>query len=83
MGCGFMSSYFGYNNPNAWWWMLGIGLVKVLVFVGIIILVYKLVKKTKSSNITSNNAASIVRERFALGEINEEEYRARMKLLKK
>lgn len=83
MGCGYLFSNFGLNNPNAWWWMLGVGLVHILVVVGVIILIVKLISKMKYTNSTTNKSVSILKQKFALGEINEEEYKNKINVLKK
>jgi len=47
------------------------------------ILVYRLVKKSSSNVVRSSNALDMLDEKFALGEISEEEYLNKKKLLKK
>lgn len=73
-----------------WWHMgsfefYGLGLLLRGVFWAIIIfLVIKLFeKKNKSIEKESNNALEILRERFAKGEIDEEEFLKRKELLEK
>ncbi len=47
------------------------------------ILVYWLVKKSSATAVRSSNALDLLDEKFALGEISEEEYLNKKKLLKK
>ena len=47
------------------------------------ILVYWLVKKSSATALRSSNALDLLDEKFALGEISEEEYLNKKKLLKK
>lgn len=62
-------------NGGGWFGMLFIG----LLLIGLVIyLLYRLSKKTEIKNtVDSNESINILNLRFAKGEINEEEYKAR------
>lgn len=84
MGYGGMMGYAfgnGIGNTINWWWALGLGLLRVLLVVGIIILVIKMFKKNNTSY-TSSKAIEILKQRYAAGEINEEEYKKKLKALR-
>ena len=71
--------YFGY-------WPHGLYVGGFMLILGIVlaaILVYRLVKKSSSNVVRSSNALDMLDEKFALGEISEEEYLNKKKLLKK
>jgi len=71
--------YFGYW-PHG---LYGGGFMLILGLVLAAILVYWIVKKSSSSAVRSSNALNLLDEKFALGEISEEEYLNKKKLLKK
>lgn len=61
----------GFGSP---WIMLGMGILRVLVAVLVIYLAYKLIKGFTNSPNRSDKAMEILKERYANGEINDEEY---------
>ena len=87
MGYGMWNHMFnyGYGSDVSWWWMLGFMLLRTLIAVGAIVFIVKLIKGNSgynNSQAQSNRAIEILRERYALGEIGEEEYNKKYKMLK-
>ncbi|MEQ6377741.1 SHOCT domain-containing protein [Bacillaceae bacterium S4-13-56] len=85
MGYGMMGHMFdyGYNygsGPN-WWWIIGSNLVNLLLIAGIIFFIYKLVKGNRGQGKSSDQAIEILKKRYASGEIDEEEYSRKIKIL--
>ncbi|KPU27298.1 hypothetical protein TR13x_06030 [Caloranaerobacter sp. TR13] len=70
-----------YGYSNAWYWMLGMSLIKILVVVGITILFIKLINREHSYR-SSSKALEILKEKYVNGEISEEEYKHKKKILK-
>ncbi len=66
MFCGFRGSGFGFSSGM--YMMMGI---KILVFIALIVIGVKLIKNYTEN---SNSALKILDEKFAKGEISEEEY---------
>lgn len=59
-------------------------LIPILVFVGIAFLIISWLRKDKSQSGRGNNSSTdILRERYARGEINEEEFNRMLDVLKK
>ncbi|MBE6068020.1 MAG: SHOCT domain-containing protein [Clostridium lundense] len=79
MFCGGFGGY-GFNSSSLigpGWMLLGMGL-RLLVFIGIIVIVSKFIKNYSNK---SNSAIKILNEKFANGEISEEEYLKRRIIL--
>lgn len=72
---------YGFGPSNSFlgsgWMFLSMG-VRLLVFIGLVILAIKLFK---NYNNKSNDSIKILNEKFAKGEINEEEYLKRKSVL--
>lgn len=71
----------GYGNYGFFWVMITGILLLIILF-----LVYKLFQKTKHSptNVeTSSNALDILKERYARGELSDEEFLRKKELLEK
>lgn len=66
MFCGFGGSGFGFSP-----WMFMLMGIRILVFIVLIVFGVKLIKNYTSK---SNGALKILDEKFASGEISEEEY---------
>lgn len=73
MLCRFGSSGFGFNS-----WMPMMMGFRILVFIVLIVLGFKLIK---SYTTNSNGALKILDEKFASGEISEEEYTKRRTII--
>ena len=76
---GFGSGHFGGGGMFI---MMGFGL---LIFLALIFLAFKLMKAHSHSNlsVSSNSALTILNERYARGEINDEEYTKKKIILTK
>lgn len=73
---------YGYGMMGyGWGWFMMIGIV-VLTVLGIVALINYLQLSTRSFGRSSNNALSILNERYARGEITEEEYNQKKLQLK-
>lgn len=72
---GFGASGFGYLGSG--WALLSMGF-RILLFVGVILLAYKLFKQYGNN---SSDALRILDTAYAKGEINEEEYIKRKSIL--
>ena len=68
----------GDNTGNGWWWFLGIGwLVLLLAIVAVV-----LVRRFNEPKAPPRQAEDVLAERFAQGEIDEDEYRRRREALR-
>lgn len=78
-----MCGFWGYGiGGNSWMWMVGFGLIKLLVIAIVILWITKyFIKNNKRYNNFSNNAMHILHERYVNGEIDEEEYLRKKKIL--
>lgn len=80
----FCRGFLGYGNSGYYgggmFLMMGFGF---LIFLALIFLSLKLLKNNSHSNLSlsSNSALNILNERYAKGEINEEEYTTRKLIL--
>lgn len=70
LGSGY-GQFGGYGGGGGMFIMMGFGF---LIFVALIFLAFKLMKVNSPFSFSSNSALNILNERFANGEINEEEY---------
>jgi putative membrane protein len=75
------------DNGNGWWWVMGIvgGLFMIaLIVVLIVVLVQHYNPPERSTRRTTDNSPgeNILSERFARGEIDEDEYRRRRDALR-
>ena len=72
-------------------WMFGAGLIGMLLWLAVIVLVVVLVirlvnnagHRTNSGPATGESAEELLRRRFAAGEIDEEEFRRRLDVLRR
>lgn len=75
----------GWNDGMMSGYGIGIGLIGLLfqlaLFIGLIYLVVVLIKKVNHPSNDSDHAEAILKERFARGEITEEEYKQMKKVL--
>jgi putative membrane protein len=83
MFCGFGGSGFGGYGYGFGAGMLIMMAFRILIFIGLIVLVVKVVKNyTTNYAINSNSALKILDEKFASGEISEEEYTKKRNLMR-
>jgi putative membrane protein len=75
---GFGGYGFGPSSSIGYGWMFLATGIRLLIFIVLIILAIKLFKK---HSIKSNDAMPILNEKFARGEISEEEYLRRKTIL--
>ncbi|KAF5029223.1 hypothetical protein DSECCO2_650810 [anaerobic digester metagenome] len=74
---------YGYGMMGyGWGWFMMIGVV-VLTVLGIVALINYLQLSSKTNGHSNNNALNILNERYARGEITEEEYNQKKSQLKK
>lgn len=74
---------YGYGMMGyGWGWFMMIGVV-VLTVLGIVALINYLQLSFKTSGHPNGNALNILNERYARGEITEEEYNQKKSLLKR
>lgn len=71
-----VSQFSGNFGP----WIIGAMVLRLVIFVAIIFIAYKIIKK---HNFHSISAIRILNERYAKGEIEEEDYLKRKEILKK
>ena len=75
-----MGYRYGYNMMGGW---SGMMIIPIILIAVVIFVVYKQGLNNKFKDIgTRDNALDILNERFARGEINEEEYNNRKNILK-
>lgn len=80
---GYGPGYYGNYGTGNYWWMGLIGMVlQVIFWIAVIVIVWRLVRKNSfnrsgSPSHREDNALSILRERYAKGEIDTEEYTRR------
>ena len=69
---------YGNNIMGGWFGML----IPLIIIVIVIFAIYKLLQNNNTKNIEpKNNSLDILNERFARGEINEEEYNTKKNIL--
>jgi len=77
---------FGHMNGYGWWGMMGLGWIMGLIIIGL--LVWAVVqaaspRRTEATGPTgARTAESILADRFARGEIDDDEYRRRLDTLR-
>ncbi|SHJ53595.1 SHOCT domain-containing protein [Paramaledivibacter caminithermalis] len=77
--CGFWGLNFSGGN---WIWMIGFSLLRWTLIIGAAIWIVKLITKNSNGNFSSyNKAITLLQEKYANGEIPEEEYLRRKKIL--
>jgi len=63
---------------SGWWWLMGIGW---LIFLAVLVVVGVVLVRHLTSGHTRGSADDVLAQRFARGEIDEEEYRRRRSAL--
>jgi putative membrane protein len=72
-----MTMYGWYDHGYGWGWMVMMGVIMLLVLVALIAAVILLLRRypaTRQVDNAANEALRVLRDRFARGEIDEEEY---------
>jgi len=69
----------GDHMGRGWWWVMGIGW---LIFLAFIVLLVVVLVRTFTNGPARGSADDILAERFARGEIDEDEYRRRRNALR-
>ena len=64
---------------RGWWWVMGVGW---LVFLGLIVVLVVLLTRQHGASPPRRGAHDVLDERFARGEIDEDEYRRRRDALR-
>lgn len=80
MFCGGFGRYIMFRHLNSiqYGWMFLSAAFKLLIFIGIVVIAVKLFKNYSNK---SNESIKIIDEKFAKGEISEEEYLKRRTIL--
>ncbi|MBA1336949.1 MAG: hypothetical protein HPY66_3385 [Firmicutes bacterium] len=74
---------FGYGYGYSWLWMLGMNLLWIAAVVVITVIVLRLAGKNRGQGGEYRNSSlDILQERYARGEISEEEYISKKKILR-
>jgi len=73
-------NFGGHGGGGGMFIMMGLGFI---IFLVLIFLAFKLMRSNSPLSLSSNSALNILNERFANGEINEEEYTKRKIILSK
>lgn len=77
--CGFWGLNYG---GSSWIWMFGFSLLRWALFIGAIVWIVKTITKNSNrSYFSSNKAVDLLHERYVNGEITEEEYLHKKKIL--
>ncbi|WP_202708604.1 SHOCT domain-containing protein [Sporosalibacterium faouarense] len=82
-----MGHMFGYGYPTSinWWWLIGFSVLRLLILIGIVALIIRTINKGRRDreiNNTSNRAIEILKEKYDLGEISEEEHQRKINILR-
>ena len=70
----------GDHMNDGWWWVMGIGWLVLLA--AVVVLGVVLVRHFTQTSQTRHGAEDVLAERFARGEIDEEEFRSRRDALR-
>ena len=77
-GRGFFDGGFGMGGLGGWAWLIGIGVVLIVIAA-----TYLIVRNSRAGGRTSDfDALEILKTKFAQGEITEEEYKKRKNIIK-
>jgi putative membrane protein len=73
---------YDYGYRYSWLWMLGMNLLWIIGIIAAVVLIVKLVNRDRvAGGRNLNRALEILQERYAKGEISEEEYLKRKRML--
>jgi putative membrane protein len=70
----------GDHMDDGWWWVMGIGWLVLLA--AFVVLAVVLVRHLTRTSPTRHGAEDVLAERFARGEIDEDEYQSRRDTLR-
>lgn len=77
--CGFLGLNYG---GSSWIWMIGFSLLRWVLIIGAVIWIVKLITKNSNKDFSSSSKAlTLLHEKYANGEITEEEYLHKKKIL--
>lgn len=65
---------WGMGHGMGWWWIIGI-----IIIVAIVWIVMKAMKNNTATNVPGKSARDILKERYAKGEIDKDEFEERRK----
>ena len=67
---------WGFGHSMGWWWLIGLVFMVIIVWV-----VLKVLNQNKNSNtrVDNKSALDILKERYARGEIDKQEFEERKK----
>jgi len=76
-----------FNHNPMGWWSVGPGLILMVLFwgliiVGFIVLIKWMISQAKDNDEKENSAVDILEQRYAKGEITEEELKKKKKTIK-
>jgi putative membrane protein len=77
---GAVVAVFDGHMDDGWWWVMGIGWLVILAV--IVLLAVVLVRHFTQTSPSASSAEDVLAERFARGEIDEQEYRRRRDALR-
>jgi putative membrane protein len=69
------------HMDDGWWWVMGVGWLVLLA--ALVVLAVVLVRHFTQGTRSAPGAEDVLAERFARGEIDEEEYRQRRDILRR
>ena len=75
-----MAVFGSWSKGRGWWWAMGAGWLIFLALVGVVVVIT--VRHFTSDKPRSRSAEDLLAERFARGEIDDDEYRTRRAALR-
>jgi putative membrane protein len=72
----------GNHMGGGWWWVMGIGWLVFLALIVLLVVFFVRQSADRGQHHTSRGAEDVLADRFARGEIDEDEYRRRRDALR-